>query len=186
MQYKLKIKQFENEASCIFDSFNKISNCSIELDEENDYCKNINRDIVIEETISNNYIIVDNSIIHFYGYENLATYTVEAGELNRGNCYGNIYQFNFTNSMVYNDLYNEKEITFSVNLIGTGELSASCILPYNLANGSVFDIGCSIIGTNKCPIIPPDKDLIINENNPDDIISGIKRVNFRNFSKKLL
>ena len=41
MQYKLKIKQFENEASCIFDSFNKISNCSIELDEENNYCKKI-------------------------------------------------------------------------------------------------------------------------------------------------
>ena len=73
-----------------------------------------------------------------------------------------------------------------MNLIGTGELSVSCILPYILANDSVFDIVCSIIGINKCPIIPTDKDLIINENNPDDIISGIKRVNFRNFSKKLL
>ena len=147
------------------------------------YCKNINKDIDITE-ISDNYILVDDNIVHLYGFKGLSTYTVQAGELYRGDCINNVYQFTFVNSIIYNDLLNDKENIFSLQIIKPIEYKARCILPSGLSKDNIFNINCNISGTTDCPIIPPDKDITVGDNNPNDILSDKKRVNFKNFAKK--
>ena len=183
----LKLFNFEKEASCEINFANKVITCNVIIDKENEkekeYCENINKDIKIEKVIDNDYIIIDGNILYLYGFENLQTYTIEAGDLNRGKCNNNNYEFTISNSTIYNDLLNKNEIEFNLELAKPEKLNAACLLPSNLKSGKV-NIICQITNDDSCQIVL-DKDLEISENNPKDvIISDSKRINFKNFAKK--
>ena len=186
-KYQLNMSQFENEASCTIDQNSYIINCSLNINEKNkeekSICENINKDIKVENIIGDNYIQIGDNIVNYYGFEKLESFTVEGGDLNRGHCNDNIYEFIFKNSTIYNNLLNEQDNLFSLKLIKPKELDAICKLPANLKINNIFDITCSITGENICDTIL-DKDLGIGENNPNDIIIGTKRVNFQNFTQK--
>ena len=181
-KYKLKISQFEKEASCSINPDSYVSFCSLNINEENEeeksFCENINKDIKVQNIIGDYYFIIDDNIVHFYGFNKLESYTIEAGDLKRGYCIGNSYEFKISNSKIYNNLLNENEIAFSLNLIEPEELNARCILSIGLKINYIFDINCSII--DKCPIA----ELEIGGNNPNDILLESKRVIFKNFTKK--
>ena len=78
-QFKLKIFNFEKEVFCSINNKNRIIICNAMLTEENEYCLNINKDIKIENIIGEYYILINNSILHLNGFENLETFTIEAG-----------------------------------------------------------------------------------------------------------
>ena len=113
-QFKLKLYQFENEVSCTINPNNKIISCTV-TEENNEYCENICKDIKVEYLIDN-YIINDNYILHLNGFDNLETFTIEAGDLHKGKCIDNIYEFTFVNSISYNDILNENEDEFKLKL----------------------------------------------------------------------
>ena len=180
-QFKLKIAQFENDVSCSINPTNKIINCNV--NENNDNCKNIYMDIKIDNIIGDNYILIGDNILHLYGFENIETITVEAGDLNKGNCNNNIYEFTFIDSKIYNEILNNKEIEFSLQLIKPEILYPKCYLPSNLKMNDIFNITCKIIGTNNCPITG-DKELLFDKN-PGIIIYDSKRtINFKSFAGK--
>ena len=189
-QFNLTLKQFKNESSCTINSTNYIISCKLNLDEANEeemkYCKNMNEDIDIID-ISDDYIIVDDgNVVHLYGLKGLGSYTVEAGELIRGECNNNVYTFTIENSKIYNDLLNDDDKVFSLQIIDPVQSKARCILPSGLYKHYIFNITCtiSISGSTECPIKPPDKDIFVGDSNPLDIMSDKKRVNFKNFTNK--
>ena len=186
-QYKLKISQFENEASCSLNKDNYVSTCTLKIkeDDENEksYCENIYKDIKVENLLGDNYIVIDKNIVNFYGFDKLETFTVVAGDLNRGICYDNIYKFTIKNCKIYNNLTNTETKEFSLKLKDLEELNVQCILPEYLETNKPFDINCSFKGDNNCLIIL-DNDFQIGDNNPNDIIIDSKRVMFKNFINK--
>ena len=115
----------------------------------------------------------------------METITVEAGDLNRGECNGNIYEFSFINSHIYNSINveNKNEIEFPLSITEPGSLTAKCYIPSKLDINEKFNINCKIIGTDSCPINPPDKEITIGSNPGYRNING-KVFNFANFFKK--
>ena len=183
--YKAKLAQFGNEASCSINT-NLVITCNLNIDNtketEKKYCENLNEDIKIEKLIGNNYTIVDNNIIHYYGFYNLETITVEGGDLKRGYCLNdNQYQFIFADSTIYNNLYNENSKTFSINVYQPS-IVAKCNLPTKVKIYDKFDISCLIQRGNICQEIL-DKDLKMADN-PIDILIDENRINFKNFTRK--
>ena len=185
-EYKLNMSQFENEALCSINKDSLISTCSFKINEENlfekSYCENIYQDIKVQNIIGNNYYVTnEENIVNFYGFDKLETFTVVAGDLNRGICNENIYEFAFSNSIIYNNLSNQNEKTFSLYLKNI-EKPVQCILPEGLTKENIFDIKCSYKDEINCPTFL-DKDLEV-ASNPNDILSDLKRVNFKNFINK--
>ena len=126
----LKLKQFENEAICSFNLKTLLISCSVEVNEnenEKQYCENIYKDIKIENiNDGQNYIYIDNNILHLNGFEGLETITIEAGELYKGKCYNNKYEFKFKNSIAYNVI--SEEYKFNLKLKKPEVLTAICYL----------------------------------------------------------
>lgn len=186
-KYQLNLSQFENFASCSINKDTYVSTCNLNINEKNEeeksICENINKDIKVENIIGDNYIQIGENIVNYYGFDKLESFTVEGGDLNRGLCKDNIYEFIFKNTYIYNNLLNEKETSFLLKLLNSNELNATCKLPANLEKNNMFNITCSIKGEKICDTIL-DKDLSFGENNPNDITIDTKRVNFKNFTRK--
>ena len=185
-ELNLKLFNFDKEAFCEINFSSKKITCSVTIDKENEkekeYCENINKDIKIEKVVDNDYIIINDNILYLYGFENLQTYTIEAGDVSRGKCNNNNYEFTISNSTLYNDILNDKAIEFNLELAKPEKLNAVCSLPSNLKFG-IVNIICQITNEDSCQIVL-DKDLEISENNPIDVIYDSKRINFKNFTKK--
>ena len=128
LEFNLKLEQFTNEAFCSFNLKTKLIICSVEVNEnEKQYCENTYRDIKIENINGGqNYIYVDNNILHLNGFEGLETITVEAGELYKGKCNNNKYEFKFINSIAYNVI--SEEYKFNLKLKKPEVLTAICYL----------------------------------------------------------
>ena len=189
-EFKLKLNQPEiEEVFCLFNPDNKIINCNFNINEDNKYCINIKKDINIEKIIGNNYILNNGNILHLYGFDGMKSITVEAGDLNRGDCKDNIYEFTFVKSIVYNNISNENELQFPLQIeeYSNDFANVDCYLPSNLTqndeNDEIFNIICKVKGTDKCPIFPPDKDISIISNPGYRNINSII-INFINFYGK--
>ena len=182
--FNIKLKEFENNATC---QINRISdiiiNCRVEnKNNENDYCSNVNRDINVDKIIYEefSYILINGNPLHLYIFENLSTYTIEAGDLIRGGYVENKYNFKIIDSLIYNNLSNKENISFDLMLSQPKEINASCILPTNLMINNKFNISCEFDDSTG---IDSYKDEILRiKTNPNDIIN--KTLNFKNFTAK--
>ena len=148
-QFKLKLTQFNKEANCSLDSLNIKCEISLETTEE-EYCSNLYKDINVERFIgdnnNDNYIVINNDILHIYGAENLETFTIVAGELNQGTYNNKKYSFCFNNSIPYNNLSSSSNLEFSLQILNPIAMNASCLLPNTITKGNKFDINCEING----------------------------------------
>ena len=182
----MKLKQFENEAICSFNLKTLLISCSVEVNEnenEKQYCENIYKDIKIENINSGqNYIYIDNNILHLNGFEGLETITVEAGELYKGKCNNNKYEFKFKNSIAYNVI--SEEYKFNLKLKKPEVLTAICYLRKVSNREEKFDIDCEIDGKDSCPIYDEKIDFEIQNNPGDIVINKNKRIKFKNFDIK--
>lgn len=114
----------------------------------------------------------------------METITVESGDLERGDCSGDIYEFVFINSKIYNDISSEKEIIFPLQHNELDIQNSNCNFPSILKENDNFNISCKIQGTNEqCPLYPPDNDITV-VNNPGYRIINSKVFNFVNFLGK--
>ena len=180
-QFELKLAQFDEIANCELNSENII--CKINLGSDHEYCKNINKDIKIEKLNNdNNYILIENSnnILHFYGLENLETFTIIGGELNQGSYNNKIYSFYFNNSLAYNNISisSSSNYLFSLLLYEPIKINANCSLPSDITKEKYFDIICLINGDIN--------DYIIQTSNeePKDIKHNTQVINFKKFMNK--
>ena len=186
-EFTLKLKEFNNNAKCEINDIN--INCEVNLENnEEEYCNNMNKDINIEKIYYEEYhyiLINDNiNVLHLYYYENLGTHTVEAGDLIKGNCTNNIYEFKIIDSLLYNNLVNpEKNIQFNLRLSQPKELISICTLPKDLKPHEKFDINCEINeGQGSCPIDVSKGEEIKIKSDPEDLPE--EHMNFKNFEGK--
>ena len=156
--------------------------CELNIESGHKYCQNINEDIMIKNIYgyeNNNYILINENVIYLHGFENLATYTVESGDIMLGKCNGNIYEFIINDSKIYRNPYNPyDEIEFRLNISSINEQDFKCYLPKNLTINNIFNINCSKEIKNCESIL--EKKLTIDKN-PKDVQFGNKNINFQKF-----
>ena len=183
LEFNLKLEQFANKAICSFNLKTQLISCSIKVNEkEKQYCENIYKDIKIENiNDGKNYIYIDNNILHLNGFKGLETTTIEAGELYKGKCNNNKYEFKFSNSIAYNVI--SEEYKFNLKLKKPEVLTAICYLK-KVSKNRKFDIICYIEGKESCPIYDEKIDLEIQNNPGDIVINKNKRIKFKNFDIK--
>ena len=187
-EFNLKLKEFKNDAICQInkETTDIIINCRVDLENnEEDYCSNINNDINVEKIRYKEYkyILVEDNILHLFNFDDLKTHTIEAGDLIRGSCEDNKYNFKIIDSIIYNNLTSDKNINFDVMLSKPKEINASCKLPSNLIINNKFNISCEIEdSTDICPIDASDDEILFIKENPDDILD--KSLYFSNFTDK--
>ena len=187
-EFNLKLKEFKNDAICQInkETTDIIINCRVDLENnEEDYCSNINNDINVEKIRYKEYkyILVEDNILHLFNFDDLKTHTIEAGDLIRGGCEDNKYNFKIIDSIIYNNLTSDENINFDVMLSKPKEINASCKLPSNLIINDRFNISCEIEdSTDICPIDTSDDEILIIKENPDDILD--KSLYFSNFTDK--
>ena len=173
--FLLKLYNFDNKISCSFSS-NLIIGCRFNIEEKDkEYCENINKDIKIEN-LGDNFISIEDNILYLYGFEELETITVEAGNLFKGQCYNNSYIFTFNQSKIYNIKFDK--IDFSLQLLKPN-INANC----NILNQQT-DIICTIKGIDSCPIIDTKNDLLVEKNPNNQKIDNKKMIYFKNFDGK--
>ena len=180
-QFELKLAQFDEIAKCELNSGNII--CKINLGSDHEYCKNINKDIKVEKLNNgNNYILIGNAnnILHFYGLENLETFTIIGGELNQGSYNNKIYSFYFNNSLAYNNISTSTSSNYAFSLLLNKpiKINANCSLPLDIAKEKYFDINCLINGDINDYIIQTDNE------EPNNIKYNTQVINFKNFVNK--
>ena len=185
-KYFLNLSKFENPAICSINPASLVSSCSFNIkndkEEEIKICSNINEDIKVSNLLDQKYIVINGSTVHLYGFDSLEIYTVVAGDLKKGKCKDNIFEFIFHNSIIYNNLSSAKDNIFTLNLIALPDekLVAKCKLPKECIQYKAFNITCTKEGVNNCPIFPEDKELKVEDKNTNDIIIDSKRVFFKN------
>ena len=186
--FSLRLREFTSNAICkIKPDENNDIKCYLELYEsEKDFCSNMNKDINV---LSINYkeyhyILINDNILHLNSFESLATHTVEAGDLIRGNCIDdNIYTFKLKDSLIYNNISNEDAINFNLVLSQPKELNAVCTLPKNIIINNKFDINCTTSESGDiCPIDSASDEILKIKINPEDIIDN--QLYFNNFTNK--
>jgi len=192
-EFKLGILNFNKPALCQYISNNNRILCNIEVNSDNEYCKNIYKDIRIKYIVEKEYIEDKaGNQLWLKGFNGLESITVEAGDLIKGNCIDNIYEFKFKNSILYNDNL-DNDIQFKFKLSSPAGLEPICSLSSNSEekltsdiSEKEIDINCKIIGTtNNCPIPDEKTDLILGGNKPSDyLISVSKRITFKKFAEK--
>ena len=153
----IKLKEFKKDATCVIIFENNINiKCWLKYEnDEYEFCLNKNKDINIESIRYKefNYILINENELHLYLFEKLGTHTLEAGDIIRGSCLDDKYNFKIIDSLIYNNLANENEIKFDLMLIQHNEINASCFLPPNLIMNNKFDINCIISDINDiCPL----------------------------------
>ena len=180
-QFKLKLNQFNNEADCYLNSPSIQCNVLLNNNEE-EYCSNLYKDIKAEKFIgdnnNDNYIIINNNILHFYGAENLETFTIVAGELNQGTYNNKKYSFSFNNTISYNDISSSSNLEFTLKVLKPIDVNANCLLPNKITKENKFDINCEINGDINNYIIQTD----INE--PINLKYNTQNISFHEFINK--
>ena len=185
-EFYLSLKEFSSNSICIINpEENNDIKCSVELKEnETDFCLNMNQDINVSSVIYDeyHYILINNNVLHLNSFENLATHTIEGGDIIRGICSDrNIYTFKIKNCLPYNNLVTENKINFNLYLSEPRELSVTCTLPKNITKHVIFDIECSSINSGDiCPIYLPSDEILKIKNNPEDIKE--QQTYFNNFT----
>ena len=179
-QFKLKLSQFNNEANCYLNSPSIQCNVLLNNNEE-EYCSNLYKDIKVEKLIgdnnNDNYIIVNNNILHFYGAENLETFTIVAGELNQGTYNNKKYSFSFNNTISYNDI-SSSNLEFSLKILKPIDVNAICLLPNKITKENKFAINCEINGDINNYIVQTDI------NDPSNIKYNTQNISFHEFINK--
>ena len=141
-----------------------------------------NSDIIIKENPLPKELNISGKIysLNFKDFENLTTYTIEAGNIMQGECNDNdFYEFSIYNNKIYNNLNNEIEIPFNLNLSTPNLLGFKCSIPININVSNEFNISCSKEISN-CYETMMKNNLII-ESNPDNLKNEEKIVFFKEF-----
>ena len=137
----------------------------------------------MKEIIGNKYILIDKKILYLYGFENLQTYTVEAGELYKGACINGFYQFKIINLLAYNNIFNLEKILYKLKL-SSPSITAICNLTLNVKENERFNSSCKINNKNFCSNLNDNLDLIVGSSNPSYTIYDSKRIVFKKFIGK--
>lgn len=197
-KFNLKLKEFTNDAKCKIsiiiyeddDDYDINIDCSVEYNKnESEYCTNMNKDITIEKIGYKDYhyiLIKDNAVLHLSSFENLATYTIEGGDLIRGVCKDGNYEFKLLDSKIYNNLTIDDEINFGLLLSQPDEidaLTATCHIPNNLRIDNKFDINCTLTDSSDfCNVNSVKTEIFTIIKDPSEIKD--KQINFINFINK--
>ena len=157
------------------------ANCSFNIESKKIICEDINKRITIDDNIiiksMKNYLILNNNqTLYFLNFENIRTYTIKAGLIEKLSCHSEApYTFNLIDTSSLN-IPNEVSIDIPVLINNDENYIAKCVIK----NSDKYNMSCNISDI-KCP-----KNIILNNEkiNPNEILFYPNTTFFNGFNNK--